>query len=131
MKPYYLLMTAVLLTGCNSLYMDPGELLRAQNSANIDKLSAGMSQATVMELMGQDPAKGLFYWIDNPYRSESLTGKDGKSYEVLYYYTDLKQRDDKVTDDELTPLVFENGKLIGWGYPFLDRKAPPKPVYMR
>ena len=90
-----------------------------------------MSQATVVELMGQEPAKGLFYWIDNPYRSEILTGKDGKSCQVIYYYTELKQRDDKITDDELTPLVFEDGKLIGWGYPFLDRKVPPKPVYIR
>lgn len=131
MKPHYLLMAAILLSGCSSLYLEPGELLRTQNAANINKLSAGMNQATVMELMGQDPAKGLFYWIDNPYRSETLTGRDGKSYEVLYYYTDLKQRDDKITDDELTPLVFENSKLIGWGYPFLDRKVPPKPVYAR
>ena len=131
MKPYYLLMTAVLLTGCGNLYLEPGELLRTENAANINKLSVGMSQATVTELMGSEPAKGLFYWVDNPVRSETLTDKDGKSYEVLYYYTDLKQRDDKITDDELTPLVFENGKLIGWGYPFLDRKVPPKPVYMR
>jgi hypothetical protein len=70
-------------------------------------------------------------WIDNPYRSETLTGKDGKNYDVLYYYSDLKQRDDKITDDELTPLVFHDGKLIGWGYPFLDQRAPPKPVYTR
>jgi hypothetical protein len=62
---------------------------------------------------------------------EDKSNKDGKSYQVLYYHTDLKQRDDKITDDELTPLVFENGKLIGWGYPFLDQKVPPKPVYTR
>lgn len=66
-----------------------------------------------------------------PYRSETLTGKDGKSYEVLYYYTHLKQRDDRITDDELTPLVFQGGKLIGRGYPFPDQRVPPKPVYTR
>lgn len=131
MKLHYLVMAAVLLTGCSNLYLEPGEALRAQNAANVNKLSVGMSQATVMELMGQEPAKGVFYWIDNPYRSETLTGQDGKSYQILYYYTDLKQRDDKVTDDELTPLVFDNGKLVGWGYPFLDQKVPPKPVYTR
>ena len=130
MKTNFLLL-AVLLSGCSNLYLEPGELLRTQNAANINKLSVGMNQSTVLELMGQDPAKGLFYWIDNPYRSETLTGKDGKSYQVLYYYAELKQRDDKITDDELTPLVFEGGKLIGWGYPFLDQKVPPKPVYTR
>jgi hypothetical protein len=84
-----------------------------------------------MEMMGTEPSKGVFMWIDNPYRNETLTGKDGKSYEVLYYYTELKQRDDRITDDELTPLVFHDGKLIGWGYPFLDQRVPPKPVYTR
>ena len=84
-----------------------------------------------MELIGTDPAKGLFLWIDNPHRSETLMGKDGKPYEILYYYTDIKQRDDKITDDELTPLVFDGRKLIGWGYPFLDQKVPLKPVYVR
>ncbi len=131
MKLNFLLLVAVLLTGCSSLYLEPGELLRTENAANIKKLTVGMSQATVVELMGREPAKGLFYWIENPYRSETLTDKDGKSYEILYYYSELKQRDDKVTDDELTPLVFEDGKLIGWGYPFLDQKVPPKPVYSR
>jgi hypothetical protein len=58
-------------------------------------------------------------------------GSDGRTYEVWYYYTDLKQRDDKISDDELTPLVFDEEKLIGWGYPFLNRKAPPKPVHVR
>ncbi len=36
-----------------------------------------------MEMMGTEASKGVFMWIDNPYRSETLTGKDGKSYEVL------------------------------------------------
>lgn len=119
------------LAGCSNLYLDTSDLLRTQNAENIKKLTTGMRKDAVSALMGTEPSKSLFMWIDNPYRSETLTGKDGKTYEVLYYYTDLKQRDDKITDDELTPLVFENQKLIGWGYPFLDQKVPPKPVYNR
>ena len=120
------------LAGCSSIYLDTSDLLRARNAEGLAKLTAGLGKQTVMEMMGTEPSKGVFMWIDNPYRSETLTGKDGKSYEVLYYYyTDLKQRDDKITDDELTPLVFQGGKLIGWGYPFLDQRVPPKPVYTR
>ena len=119
------------LAGCSNFYLDTGDLLRTQNAENIKKLTAGMRKDVVLELMGTEPSKSLFMWIDNPHRSETLTGKDGKIYEVLYYYTDLKQRDDKITDDELTPLVFENQKLIGWGYSFLDQRVPPKPVYSR
>ena len=45
-------------------------------------------------------------------------------YDVLFYYTDLKTRDDKITDDELTPLVFRGHELAGVGYGFLGRLAP-------
>ncbi|MHB1141134.1 MAG: DUF3192 domain-containing protein [Sulfuricaulis sp.] len=126
-----ILALVLILAGCSNIYLDTSDLLRAQNTANLAKLTAGLGKETVMEMMGTEASKGVFMWIDNPYRSETLTGKDGKSYEVLYYYTDLKQRDDRITDDELTPLVFHNGKLLGWGYPFLDQRAPPKPVYTR
>ncbi len=119
------------LTGCGNFYLDTSDLLRTQNAENIKKLSVGMRKDVVMELMGTEPSKGVFMWIDNPYRTETVTGQNGQTYEVLYYYSDLKQRDDRITDDELTPLVFEGGKLIGWGYPFLDRIVPPKPVYTR
>ena len=126
-----IIMLLLMLAGCSNFYLDTSELLRTQNAENIKKLSIGMRKDVVMELMGTEPSKGVFMWIDNPYRSETVTGQDGRTYEVLYYYSELKQRDDKITDDELTPLVFENGKLVGWGYPFLDRKVPPKPVYTR
>ena len=121
----------LVFSGCSNIYLDTSDLLRAQNTENLRKLTVGLRQEVAVEIMGTEPSKGVFMWIDNPYRTEILTSKDGKSYEVLYYYTDLKQRDDKITDDELTPLVFEHGKLIGWGYPFLDQKVPPKPVYSR
>ena len=42
-----------------------------------------------------------------------------KNIEVLYYYTDLKATDGAITEDELTPLVFADGKLAGWGHDFL------------
>lgn len=118
----------LLLTGCSSFYLDTSDLLRERNTANLAKLAVGQSREVVMEIMGTQPSKSLFMWIDNPHRRETLTGRDGRHYEVLYYYTELKQRDDRITDDELTPLVFLDGKLIGWGYPFLDRTVPPKPV---
>lgn len=121
----------LILSGCSNIYLDTSDLLRAQNTENLRKLSVGLEKKLAVEIMGTEPSKGVFMWIDNPYRSETLRGKDGKNCEVLYYYTDLKQRDDKITDDELTPLVFQDGKLIGWGYPFLDQKVPPKPVYTR
>jgi hypothetical protein len=127
----FILASVLVLFGCSNIYLDTSDLLRAQNTGNLAKLTVGLRKEVVTEMMGTEASKGVFMWIDNPYRSETLTGKDGKSYEVLYYYTELKQRDDRITDDELTPLVFHDGKLIGWGYPFLDQRVPPKPVYTR
>jgi len=122
---------SLILASCSSIYLDTSDLLRDQNKENLKKLSVGQPKNLVMDIMGRDPSKGVFMWIDNPYRTEMLTGKDGKTYEVLYYYTDLKMRDDKITDDELTPVVLQDDKLVGWGYAFLDQKVPPKPVYTR
>jgi Protein of unknown function (DUF3192) len=121
MKRGSILVTALALAACSNFYLDTTSTLRDANKANLKKLSVGMKKPTVMEVMGTEPSKGVFMWIDNPYRTESVTGKDGRRYEVLYYYTDLKQRDDKITDDELTPLIFENGKLIAWGHDALHR----------
>jgi len=125
------ILLVLVLAGCGTLMLDPIDVLRDQNHENLQKLSTGMRKDVAMEMMGTEPAKGLFQWVYNPHRTETVTGKDGKVYEVLYYYTDLKQRDDKITDDELTPLVFEDGKLIGWGYSFLDQRVPPDPAHPR
>lgn len=121
MKRGWILAISIALASCSSFYVDPADSLRDANKENLKKLSVGMEKATALQVMGTEPSRGLFMWIDNPYRDETVTAKDGKRYEVLYYYTDMKQRDDKITDDELTPLIFQDGKLVGWGDSALQR----------
>lgn len=121
MKRAWILAMTVILAACSNFYLDTADLLRDANRENLKKLSIGMPKSTAMEVMGTEPSKGLFMWIDNPYRSEWVATKDGRRYEVLYYYTEIKERDDRITDDELTPLIFEDGKLVGWGYEVLRR----------
>lgn len=121
MKRGWILAISIALAACSSFYVDPADSLRDANKENLKKLSVGMEKATALQVMGTEPSRGLFMWIDNPYRDETVTAKDGKRYEVLYYYTDMKQRDDKITDDELTPLIFQDGKLVGWGDSALQR----------
>ncbi|MEC8479353.1 MAG: DUF3192 domain-containing protein, partial [SAR324 cluster bacterium] len=41
--------------------------------------------------------------------------------ELLYYHTDLKTPDGAVTDDELTPVVLIEDKVIGWGWILVRR----------
>lgn len=94
--------------------------VRATNRENLKQLSIGMNKSDVLTIMSTETIKTRSNrTINNPYRSEILKGKD-KTLEVLYYYTDLKKADNAITDDELTPLVFDSGKLIGWGWSFLD-----------
>ena len=40
---------------------------------------------------------------------------------MLYYHTDLKTPDGAVTDDELTPVVLIEDKVIGWGWILVRR----------
>ena len=85
-----------------------------------------MTKEQALAIMGNKSGGGRFGepTVNSPYKSEILQGKD-KTFEVLYYYTDIKSaiytaNPATITDDELTPLVFDNGKLIGWGTSFLD-----------
>ena len=112
----------VLIAGCTSSL----DRVRTANRRNLLKLSVGMTKEQALAIMGHKSGGGRFGepTVNSPYKSEILQGKD-KTFEVLYYYTDIKSaiytaNPATITDDELTPLVFDNGKLIGWGADFLE-----------
>lgn len=112
----------VLIAGCTSSL----DRVRAANRRNLMKLSVGMTKERALATMGHRSGGGWFGEpkVNSPYKSEILPSGD-KTFEVLYYYTDAKSaiyiaNPATVTDDELTPLVFDNGKLIGWGADFLE-----------
>jgi hypothetical protein len=112
----------VLAAGCTSSL----DRVRTANRRNLLKLSVGMTKEQATAVMGHKSGGGWFGepTVNSPYKSEILQG-EGKTFEVLYYYTDVKSviytaNPATITDDELTPLVFDNGKLIGWGASFLD-----------
>jgi len=96
------------------------EQIRTKNRENLLRLSLGMPKFDVLQIMGPQTVES----ITNPYKVETPKGKDGSLYEVFFYHTDLKNKDDLVTDNELTPLVFEDSKLIGWGWAFLSEVVP-------
>jgi hypothetical protein len=112
----------VLIAGCTSSL----DRVRTANRRNLLKLSVGMSKEQAVAAMGHKSGGGRFGepTVNSPYKSEILLSGE-KSFEVLYYYTDVKNaiyiaNPATVHDDELTPLIFDNGKLIGWGTSFLD-----------
>lgn len=136
MRKVILVFSAIMiLGGCATT-----NTVRTDNRTNLLKLSIGMTKNEAISLMGTEEITtyqfaGVFTpftgnKINNPYRSEILQGEN-KTFEVLYYYTDKKNADDAITDDELTPLIFDNGKLIGWGWSFLQENLQKYEIRIR
>ena len=98
--------------------------LAEKNRKNVSKLSYGISKRFAAEIMGSTPVKvkdgNTASEIPHPYRTGHLEGTD---WDVLYYVVFVNYDDEKITDDELVPLFFENDKLIGWGWSFLDSSS--------
>lgn len=120
---------AALLAACANLYIDPIDALRDRNKHNIALLSVGMTRQQVDQIMGTDTAGGTLgtvhrAQVSNPYRVETVTGADHTPYEILFYYTDLRARDDRVSNDELTPVLLQDGNVVGVGYQALGARVP-------
>lgn len=79
------------------------------NRKLITDLTLGTSRVDVQEKMG------------TPSFSDAFSGKNGSTYQILYYRTHREHSDGETTKGETTPLVFENDKLVGWGNDALQR----------
>lgn len=95
--------------------------LAYENQTNINRLTAGMTKAAVMEVMGTKTAKTRDGIVANPFRSEIFQDKSGTQYEVLYYVTEKNRAYQPLKVGQTTPLVFKNGVLVGWGNESLRR----------
>lgn len=125
------------LLGCSPAHRQD---IRAKNFQELKRLETGMSKAEVMEIMGtgtETVRENIYYrgWlvgyhhieVSNPFKSE-VTVVEDRTFEIVYYYTDMfgmhlgywipEPGDGVATDKVLTPLVFEEGRLIGWGWDF-------------
>ena len=86
-----------------------------QAEENLQKstaLRAGMTKDDVLRIMGE------------PERNEIYSTPD-----VWFYYVRPVWIDGLATEDECMPLVFRDGKLVGWGDEYYARmKLQPAPV---
>jgi hypothetical protein len=101
---------------------------RENNKNNFVRLKNDMSVDQVNEIMGTDKNVQTYYiyvkqknLLSNPYSQKSIE-KGGVDYLIYFYYTDMFQRDGKITEDELTPILFESGRLIGIGWDFCNKR---------
>ncbi|MDD5561707.1 MAG: DUF3192 domain-containing protein [Candidatus Omnitrophica bacterium] len=121
----FLLLMVALLSGCATM---TASRFTANNRMSLAHLSRGMSKAKALALMRSGVSvytcdqvssrKPVRVTINNPYSTEIIEPY-GRVLEVIYYATGLNNNC-LITDDELTPLVFEDNKLIGWGKNFLS-----------
>ena len=79
------------------------------NLENVAKVKEGMTKEEVLSIMGK------------PLENEIYNKPD-----VWFYYTESKWSDGNRTSDECTPLVFEEGKLIGVGAEFYKKYRQKK-----
>lgn len=110
------------LIGCKSSV----ERVRTRNCKNLQKLSVGLTKDKALKLMGRTKGGGYLGvpTIPSPYKTQILEASQ-KTYEVFYYFTDVNNpfyvaHPAEIEDDQLTPLIFENDILIGWGPDFLN-----------
>ncbi len=95
------------------------EMIQSTNRSNLNKISLGMTKSEVLNIMGTKTISSFEGSIINsPYRSETTT-HNGINYEIHFFYTDTKKSDNSITDDELTPVVYLNGKVVGYGWSYL------------
>lgn len=80
---------------------DPGFVERYNNLEHLKLLKVGMTKQEVLNTMGKPLVKEKY-----------------NTPNIWFYYTDWDWADAARTQSECTPLVFEKGKLIGWGQPF-------------
>jgi len=132
-----ILLLAFTLIGCSRVYVRD---LREVNAANLSRLRPGMTTQQVIEIMGTEKGtvrEEVYYQghlagyreveVKNPYKSEVKKIGD-KVFEIFYYYADpygmfmgfwdKSYEEKRVTKEVLTPVIFKEGVLIGWGRPF-------------
>jgi len=125
----FLILSAAILvtlaTGCVGTQMRE----QARSNANaLLSLEIGMSVEDVMGRMGRTGTK----YVANPYRSQSRKLPEGTTVLILHYYTEFEpRRKDVIPDQCLTPVVFEDQKLVGWGRQFFEEYVQKIEIRLR
>ena len=122
-----MLATATLLGGCVT---GPAawERLTDRNREGLHSLREGMSRGEVLATMEsrtyfiREGPQLRRLAVANPFRVSDMPLENGGSAEILYYYTRVVGYDCEVAPDELTPVVLEDDRLVGWGWPFLEKR---------
>ena len=113
-----------LASGCSRPYVYRYFTGISENQQSLARLALGMSAAEVRGIMGEGELVRYkkLYLID-PWRTESFYLADDTSVLILYYVTTRPDEYDHANDADLTPIVLENERVVGWGWSYLNRNV--------
>jgi hypothetical protein len=97
------------------------------NKQGLPKLTTGMTKSQVMKTMTEIDIKTNEGIAKNPFATETVTGRDGAKYEVLYYVTRFPPPFTPIGKFITTPVILKGGKYVGQGWELLEKIEPPKP----
>lgn len=109
-----------LLPACGSHYTTLYRAGISQNQLALQDLRIGMSSADVRAVMGEgEVVRYKKMALVDPWRSEGFALVDGTEVLILFYLTQPQRKYYRAEDQELTPIVLENDKVVGWGWSYL------------
>lgn len=104
MKRYWLILSSVFLASCVSNNALQYEAVSSNNVSHMARVRQGMSE------------KQVLYIMHKPYKYETFEVEDD-IYDVWFYVTKTTGLDQsRMVPQNLTPLTFKNGVLVGTGY---------------
>ena len=120
---------ALLLTGCAFGAYQTWADFRNRNSAALANIRIGMTAEQVKEIMGTASVTGCELsdgpvclatgTRTNPAYTSAVIGSDGKSYMAWMYYTSYCEGGLRTLACH-TPVVFQDGRVVGWGTEYLS-----------
>lgn len=116
------LVAIVAFSGCGTANVAAYRDGVSANQQALASLELGMTRHEAVQIMGQgEIVRYKKIYLVDPWRSESFTLADGTEVLLLLYLTQFPKKYASPDDRALTPLVFEDGSLVGWGWSYLDR----------
>lgn len=130
---YFIVIFCFLLSGCMSVSYENGRspldaIRQRKPLTSADATRLNMTEGDVKAVMGSQLVSGYQHsngsiepiTVNQPHRVENIM-VDGIEYQVAFYITKIRIPDDMIAEDELTPFVFKDGKLISKDMDFLFR----------
>lgn len=101
-----LILFLLLSSGCSTPQWEINK-----NTSNLSKLIIGMTNEEVLTIMG------------TPRLTETHETLNDEPVFICFYYTKKRWTYYSYTKEDMTPVVIEGGRLVGWGDEFYKNRA--------